>query len=983
VVIKPDSIPQFSGDLAAVETHAATLKTAGSDFRLTGQDIHTTWQGLSAFYEAPEAATLFAATVPVRTAADEVADDIQEVGAALTRYVQVMRPIAGKLTQLQSEARTFVGGIEGDDDWREDEGKVNRNNDLVRQVDTQTAAMMAAERQAANRINQLYGGTQWVVGDGSDNPNAYGFDASKLPADAERPWGTGEERDLPWYQDYWNMIVSDNLGFWVDGLWGDVTGLFGLINPFDWDTFSASWGGLWTLTGGLIFDTKNSLNAWKEFGKSFVAWDKWSEDPARAFGNVLYNVITLPLAPAKVGAIGKAGKAAGAAADVGKAADAGKAGKAASAAADVGKVGDVGKVEGLPTVGDLAKQIDLHLDDVLKANPDLQRALQDADALAKIDAPARIDAPEIPARVEEPVTVGGGRSSGGTDLAPPPRIGGGDGLPTTPGRGGDGFPTTPGRGGDELPADPGRTADDPINPGRTGDDPVNPGRTGDDPTNPGRKADDPVNPGRQVDDPADPGRTPDDRPGQDAPGKPGDDAPGKPGDDAPGKPGNPADDKPGGPGKPGDDVPGEQGRPIGDKPLPPVRADLAGDAARAADDIADAARGADEAADAGRGSDNAAGDAGRGADETGDSGRGADEAGDAGRPPDEAGDTGRAADEAGRKETYEERGIPEDAPVKRLPNNRELWMDNEGKWHFADDPVGTQRNSIGQFIDERGSFIDDPNKLSDKIDYQSEAGVREEPLKVPAEGGDALDAAVRDALDDRAEVVKERKDIWDDPEFARIRQELKDAGIDVDKKSLGSEKARELIARARAEGGLSGPDLLRFENSVNDWVASIDKLNKASERLGQVGGDLLEARRFEGYRRVSGGDSEVGTSGNFDRVLFNEKTGELVIIEEKGAGSGKGTRQVPDPKDPDAPYRVAEQMSPEYLRDLLQKDNKLAEVLGDPKNKDLRDQIQKAIEEGKVRYLLARTSTSGNVNVTNYKLDPERWNTDGLRVAGS
>ncbi len=31
---------------------------------------------------------------------------------------------------------------------------------------------------------------------------------------------------------------------------------------------------------------------WKSFGKGFVAWDRWKQDPARAFGNTLYNVVT-------------------------------------------------------------------------------------------------------------------------------------------------------------------------------------------------------------------------------------------------------------------------------------------------------------------------------------------------------------------------------------------------------------------------------------------------------------------------------------------------------------------------------------------------------------------------------------------------------------------------------------------------------------------------------------------------------------------
>ncbi|GGQ71392.1 hypothetical protein [Couchioplanes azureus] len=499
MVIKPEAIPEFGGDLGAVETHAAALKSAGGTFRTTGQNVHSTWQGLSAFYDAPEAAQLFGMTAQVQTGADAVADDIEEVGAALAQYAATVRPIANRLTALKGEAGAFVSSIDGDDDWREDGDKVNRNNQLISQVDTQVAALMAAERETANRINRLYGGPQWTVDDGSDKAHAYGFDAGQLPGDAERPWGKSEEKDEPWYVDTWNAVWSGGKGVVVDGLWGDVKGLFGLINPFDWDTFSASWGGLWTLTGGLIFDTENSFKAWKEFGKSFLAWDEWSKDPARAFGNVLYNVVTLPLAAAKVGTLGKAGKGAAAGADAGKAADAAKAGNAAADAGkvgdlgklgdDLGNVADVGKVDDLPTVGDLAKQIDAALGDVVKADPALELALKQADDIAASadratpgdDLVGRGEQP--PVRVEEPALAGAGRGGGptGVDLPPPGARGGGYGPLGDLG--------DVGRGLDDA-GDAGRGLDDAGDAGRGLDDAGDAGRGLDDAGDAGRGADD-------------------------------------------------------------------------------------------------------------------------------------------------------------------------------------------------------------------------------------------------------------------------------------------------------------------------------------------------------------------------------------------------------------------------------------------------------------------------------------------------------------
>ncbi|GAA3924415.1 hypothetical protein [Actinoplanes auranticolor] len=1002
MVIKPDAIPQFSGDLGAVETQATALNAAGSDFRLTGQEVHSTWQGLSAFYEAPEAATLFGATVRVRNDADTVSDDVQEVASALTQYVQVMRPIVARLSALQSEARTFVAGIDGDDDWRSDEGKVNQNNDLIRQVDTQLAAMMAAERQAANRINRLFGGTQWVVGDGSGNPNAYGFDAGALPAEAERPWGTSEERDLPWYQDGWNFVVGDYKGFFVDGLWGDVTGLFGLVNFFDWDTFSASWGGLWTLTGGVFTDPAKTGEAWKEFGKGLVAWDTWSEDPGRAFGLVVYNVFTLPLAPAKVGALGKGGKAAGAVAEGG--ADAAKAAEAARLTAagkvldEFGDVADVGKVDSLPTVADLATQVDLHLGDVLKANPDLQRALQDADALARVEAPARVDAPEARTRVDEPALVGAGRN-GGTDLAPPrtgggadlppPRTGGGDGPPPRvsgdgpPPRvgGGDGADAPPprvGGGGGGIDAPAPRTGDGAevptLRPGdgaevptpRTGDGgelPGGPGRDGEPglPDTPGRTGDpDPLNPGRTVDDPPGP-----DRDAQDAPANPAD-------DDPTGRPGDPADDGPGAP-----DRSPEQ--PAGDRTPGDVRADL--DATgRDVDSTTDTGRDVDDTTD-GRAAD----EAGQGAGDGSGGGRAADDG--AGRAD---GDTagGSRADDTGTRplrphEDPENPGhykFAEDVTpaIRDTRYGRTLYEGPDGKWHADGDSMtdGSSRRDNGQLVDSRGHFLDDNNRPKDGIDAPSvvDTANKEKPLKLPKpELQDDLARDVQAKLDARTKLGDDMRSKWD-TDLAEIvkkingDQEFIEAGFKIDPSTMSSDLLKEAVVKA--EDLLSTEELFKLENSGKEWLSLRQQYSDASERLGAVGGNLLEDRMFPGSQRLTGGDLAKGTPGNFDRILL-DKDGKLVIIEEKGPRADLGSARATDPNKPDAPKIKAEQGSPEYLREILSKDEKLAKALED--EPELRELVEKAVRENNVRYLVARTTETGTVTVKDFVLDAQRW----------
>jgi ppGpp synthetase/RelA/SpoT-type nucleotidyltranferase len=432
-VINPGAIPRFQGDVDALEADAGTLRGVGQDLRTTGAEVHSTWQGLAAFYEAPEAAQLFAATEPVRSRAGELGDDVASVAGTLSTYAAEVRPIAARLDALRAEAAAFVAEVANDDDWREDGDKVDRHNGLLTQVDQQVLALQDAERTAANAINALFGGRQWHAG-GSD-ANAYG--PTEIPADAERPWGAPEEKDEPWWKDVWNGGVSLVKGFFVDGLWDDVKGVFGFINVFDWDTFSASWGGLWTLTGKWFYAPGEAAEGWKNLGKALVAWDMWSQDPARAFGTVLFNVVTLPLAAAKVFKASKLGKA-------DEVADAaGDAGKLPDGARLADELVDAGRLPDLPSVGDLAARLDA-------STPDLRTGDLDAAAGRADDLPTRAEEParageapdradDVPAGDREPAPVGA-------------REGADEGAATGSGGGGGGDPVG---GGDPGPG-PGR-----------------------------------------------------------------------------------------------------------------------------------------------------------------------------------------------------------------------------------------------------------------------------------------------------------------------------------------------------------------------------------------------------------------------------------------------------------------------------------------------------------------------------------------------
>ncbi|MFF7500782.1 protein phosphatase, partial [Streptomyces lavendulae] len=83
VPINPCTIPQFTGDLDALEQDKNAITAAAGTFRDAGSNVDSEFQGLSAFYSAPEAAQLFATTKPVKTDSDFFADQLESAATAL------------------------------------------------------------------------------------------------------------------------------------------------------------------------------------------------------------------------------------------------------------------------------------------------------------------------------------------------------------------------------------------------------------------------------------------------------------------------------------------------------------------------------------------------------------------------------------------------------------------------------------------------------------------------------------------------------------------------------------------------------------------------------------------------------------------------------------------------------------------------------------------------------------------------------------
>ncbi|EPH40643.1 hypothetical protein ABT390_21550 [Streptomyces aurantiacus] len=313
-LIDPNGIPQFTGNLEQLERDATDLSMEASLFRLGGGQVHSIFQGLSAFYEAPEAEDLFATTKPVATRSDAFADQLEKVAQALNDYATEVRPLAEKLKQLRIEASAFViDDVSTDDEWRKDQDKVDHNNRLMDDVEAATLAFQAAEIACHNRITALVDGIQLKPSsDGQTSCGTYGYTEEVLDQAEELPWGAKAERDYDGIEWLAHKAVDFGKGVVVDGIVGTVKAIGTLAGKDGWGAAGEAWTNLAKLGTGLaltmspaagLFWTakdehlpgwlRDSRRAVVETGKGLIAYDQWGKNPARAAGLVSFNAVTI------------------------------------------------------------------------------------------------------------------------------------------------------------------------------------------------------------------------------------------------------------------------------------------------------------------------------------------------------------------------------------------------------------------------------------------------------------------------------------------------------------------------------------------------------------------------------------------------------------------------------------------------------------------------------------------------------------------
>ncbi|MFC9812168.1 hypothetical protein ACFVJM_08885 [Streptomyces virginiae] len=363
--VDPAEIPVFTGDLAVLDEKVKLISSGGATVSTKASDVHTSFGGLQAFYQAPEADQLFATTKPVSDLGLKLSSDMCTIAGALGTYSRDAAPIIKKLESLRAEAQAFREKTEKEDKWAEDGDLIDENLERRNKVAEVWEEFHEVERAAHAKIVALVGGKPLRVNDGSNAPDMYGYDAEALKQAKSLPWGDAVEESIPGWQ-IWEHAWEFGKGIVVDGIWGTLKGLGGLVGLQGWDVFKQSWTGLAKLGTGLgiamipgvgpLFmaapDDKlpswlrDSRTAMKETGKALLAWDQWGSNPGRAAGAVTFNVVTTIFTGGAGGAVSGAGKAGAVAKTL---SFAGKAGRAIDpmtyifkgAGAGFSKIGDV------------------------------------------------------------------------------------------------------------------------------------------------------------------------------------------------------------------------------------------------------------------------------------------------------------------------------------------------------------------------------------------------------------------------------------------------------------------------------------------------------------------------------------------------------------------------------------------------------------------------------------------------------------------
>ncbi|MFD9520322.1 hypothetical protein ACFWAW_23905, partial [Streptomyces sp. NPDC059979] len=156
--VDPAEVPVFTGDLAVLDAQVKAISSGGAAVSTKASDVHTSFGGLQAFYQAPEADQLFATTKPVSDLGLKLSSDMCTIAGALGTYSRDAAPVIKRLENLKAEAQAFRTKTDKDEKWREDGDLIDENLARRNEIAEVWEQFHEVERAAHAKIVALVGG---------------------------------------------------------------------------------------------------------------------------------------------------------------------------------------------------------------------------------------------------------------------------------------------------------------------------------------------------------------------------------------------------------------------------------------------------------------------------------------------------------------------------------------------------------------------------------------------------------------------------------------------------------------------------------------------------------------------------------------------------------------------------------------------------------------------------------------------------------
>ncbi len=210
-------------------TEAATvLHGAARRVEKRTEQIATTWAGLQGCYSSPEAPAVLALMTPAQDRAEQIGEQLRRAAGAIEDYVGELRGLRGQIDDVVGQCEAFRAEVEGGvwrdaastkqakpldygkaalswagvDErkvlvpWDQDQGLVDRNEDLIGMYSAVVAKVTAAAGRCANTIDGLPSLTGFAAELMAGSPLAPGWSAGQIAA----WWGPPATEDRSWVE---------------------------------------------------------------------------------------------------------------------------------------------------------------------------------------------------------------------------------------------------------------------------------------------------------------------------------------------------------------------------------------------------------------------------------------------------------------------------------------------------------------------------------------------------------------------------------------------------------------------------------------------------------------------------------------------------------------------------------------------------------------------------------------------------------------